>query len=51
MTDKKCIKNKKCFKMGSDESHFNVSLLASAKGTRLSPQTTTFGETGEPEWK
>ena len=31
-----------CIKMGSDESHFNVSLTARDKVTRQCPQTTTF---------
>ena len=32
-----------CIKMGSDESHFNVSLIVRDKvTTRLCPQTTTF---------
>ena len=39
--------NDSCIKMGSDESHFNVSLIVRDKGTR--PQTTTFEEKGEPK--
>ena len=35
--------------MGSDESHFNVSLIVRDKVTRQCPQTTTFEETGEPK--
>ena len=31
-------------KMGSDESHFNVSLIARDKVARQCPQTTTFKE-------
>ena len=31
-----------CIKMGSDESHFNVSLVLRNKVTRPCPQTTTF---------
>ena len=31
-----------CIKMGSDESHFNVSLVVRNKVTRPCPQTTTF---------
>ena len=31
-----------CIKVGSDESHFNVSLIVRDKGTRQCPQTTTF---------
>ena len=38
-----------CIKMGSDESHFNVSLIVRDKVTRPYPQTTTFEETGEPK--
>ena len=38
-----------CIKMGSDESHFNVSLLVRDKVTRPSPQTTAFEEKGEPK--
>ena len=36
-------------KMGSAESHFNVSLIAWEKVTRQRPQTTTFEEKGEPK--
>ena len=38
-----------CFKMGSDESHFNVSLIVRDKVTRQCPQTTAFEEKGEPK--
>ena len=38
-----------CIKMGSDESHFNVSLTVKDKVTRQCPQTTTFEEKGEPK--
>ena len=38
-----------CFKMGSDESRFNVSLIVSDKVTGQCPQTTTFEEKGEPK--
>ena len=31
-----------CIKMGSDESHFNVSLIVRDKVTRQCPQTPTF---------
>ena len=34
--------NDSCIKMGSDESHFNVSLIARDRVTRQCPQTTTF---------
>ena len=35
--------------MGSDESHFSVSLDVRDQVTRQCPQTTTFEEKGEPE--
>ena len=35
--------------MGSDESHFNISLIVMDKVTRQCPQTTTFEERGEPK--
>ena len=38
-----------CIKMGSDESHFNISLIVSDKVTRQCPQSTTFEEKGEPK--
>ena len=38
-----------CIKMGSDESHFNVSLTVRDKVTRPCPQTTTFEEKLEPK--
>ena len=38
-----------CIKVGSDESHFNVSLVVRDKVTRQCPQTTTFEEKGEPK--
>ena len=38
-----------CIKMGSDESHFNVSLNVRDKVTRQCSQTTTFEEKGEPK--
>ena len=41
-------KNDSCIKMGSDESHFNVSLIVRDKVIRQCPQTTTFEEKGEP---
>ena len=41
--------NDSCIKMGSDESHFNVSVIARNKVTRQCPQTTTFEEKGEPK--
>ena len=34
--------NDYCIKIGSDESHFNVSLIVRDKVTRQSPQSTTF---------
>ena len=41
--------NDSCIKVGSNESHFNVSLIARDKVTRQCPQTTTFEEKGEPK--
>ena len=41
--------NDSCINMGSDESHFNVSLIVRDKVTRRCPQTTTFEEKGEPK--
>ena len=41
--------NDSCIKMGSDESHFNVSLTERDKVTRQCPQTTTFEEEGGPK--
>ena len=38
-----------CIKIGSDERHFNVSLIVRDKVTRQCPQTTTFEEKGEPK--
>ena len=38
-----------CIKMGSDESHFNVSLIVRDKVTRQCPETTMFEEKGEPK--
>ena len=38
-----------CIKMGSNESHFNVSLIVKDKVTRLCPQTTTFEDKGSPK--
>ena len=37
-----------CIEMGSDQSHFNVSLIVMDKVTKQCPQTTTFSEKGEP---
>ena len=39
-----------CIKVGSDESHINVSLIVRDKVTRQCPQTTTFEEKREPKW-
>ena len=39
--------NDTCIKMGSDESHFNVSLIVRDKVTRQCPQTAAFEEKGE----
>ena len=41
--------NDSCINMGSDESHFNVSLIVRDKVTSQCPQTTTFEEKGEPK--
>ena len=42
--------NDSCIKMGSDENHFNVSLIGRDKVTRQCPETTIFEEKGEPKW-
>ena len=39
--------NDSCIKMGSDESHFNVSLIVRDKVTRPCSQTTIFKDKGE----
>ena len=41
--------NDSCIKMGSDESHCNVSLTVRDKVTRQCPQTTAFEKKGEPK--
>ena len=41
------LHNDSCIKMGSDESHFNVSLIVRDKFTRQYPQTKE--EKGEPK--
>ena len=41
--------NDSYIKMGSGESHFNVSLIVRDKVTRRCPQTTTFEEKGQPK--
>ena len=41
--------NDTCIKMGSDESHFIVSLIVRDKVARQCPQTTAFEEKGEPK--
>ena len=38
-----------CIKMGSNESHFNVSLTMRGKVTRQCLQTSLFEEKGEPK--
>ena len=38
-----------CYKVGNDESHFNVSLIVRDKVTRQCPQITTFEEKGQPK--
>ena len=44
-----CHHQNYCIKVGSDESHFNVSLIVRDKATRQCPQTTTSEERGEPK--
>ena len=39
--------NDSCIKMGSDERHFNVSLIVRDKVTTRCPQPTPFDEKGE----
>ena len=41
--------NDSCIKMGSDESHFNASLIVRDKVTRQRPHSATFEEKGEPK--
>ena len=41
--------NDSCIKIGSDESHFSVSLIVRDKVTRQCAQITTFEEKGEPK--
>ena len=41
--------NDSCIKMGSDDSHFNVSLIMRDKVTRLSTNHNLFEEKGEPK--
>ena len=41
--------NDSCIKMGSDKSHFDVSLIVRDKVTRQCLQTRTFEEKGEPK--
>ena len=41
--------NDSCVKVGSDESHFNVSLTVRDKVTRQCPQTTIVEEKGRTE--
>ena len=41
------MQNDSCIEMGSDESHFNVSLIERDKVTRQCPETITFQEKGE----
>ena len=42
-------RNDFCIKMGSDESHLNVSVIVRDKVTKQCPQTTTVEEKGEPK--
>ena len=41
--------NDPCIKMGSDVSHFNISLIVRDKVTRQCPQITLFDQRGEPK--
>ena len=41
--------NDSCIKIGSDESHFNVSVIVRAKVTRQCPQTIIFEEKRKPK--
>ena len=41
--------NDSCIKVGSDENHFNVSLIVKDKVTRHCPQATAFEKKGEPK--
>ena len=41
--------NDSCIKMGSDKSHFNVSLIVRDMVTRQCPQATISEEKGEPK--
>ena len=41
--------NDSCIKMGSDESHFNVSLIVKDKVTKLSTTQNLFEKKGEPK--
>ena len=41
--------NDSCIKVGSEKSHFNVSLIVRDKVTTQCPLTTTFEEKGEPK--
>ena len=41
--------NDSCIKMGSDETHFNVSMIVRDKIRRQCIQTTAFEEKGEPK--
>ena len=41
--------NDSCIKVGSDEKHFNISLIVRDEVTRRCPQTTICEEKGEPK--
>ena len=41
--------NDSCIKMGSDESHFNVSVESDEQNHKTCPQITTFEAEGEPK--
>ena len=42
--------NDSCIKMGSDESHFNVSLTEGQSHETVSTDHNAFEEKGEPKW-
>ena len=42
-------KNDSCINMGSDESHFNVSLIVRDKVTKVSTNHSLFEEKGDPK--
>ena len=42
--------NDSCIKVGSDECHFNISLIVRDEVTKQCPQTSICEEKGEPKW-